>query len=433
MSHETSPRRWLILSHGFNMDGRAASLTITDKIPHLIAAGVEPVVISAVTGTHDQRFKHIQLLPWGPSGLRFDLRHLIALKWGRDWRYRLVTGLISLLLLPFILLERSLIGLQSQWSWMPAAVFRGYLCILKDKPQLVYSTGGAYSAHWAGFWLKRLTGIRWIAEIHDPMLFPGTVPATRNLRFWAKLEGMICGSADLAWWFTDQALASARRRHPELGDRGRVILPGAEPPQASATYSKGSDLILGHFGSLSSVRSLRPLVELFAEFRKAHPEMAARIFIHCYGGPIDGPGQQAIRENGLEAHFLNQGRLEWDPATRLSGRERIQQRMHQVDGLLLLHGTTADCAEYIPSKFYDYLWAGRPVVGLVHINPQLTRLITDHGGYAAEVEQRKEVLEMFIRIFQDWQAGQMKSSLLPPIGTAQAVHAILSCTEAFPK
>ncbi len=431
MIGKTSTQRWLILSHGFNMDGRAASLTITDKMPHLMIAGIEPIVLSAVTGVLDTRFKHSQLLPWGPSGLRFDLRHLFALRWGRDWRYRVVTGLISFLLLPFILIERSLIGLQSQWSWMPAAVFRGWLCILIDKPVLVYSTGGAYSAHWAGFWLKRLTGIRWIAEIHDPMLFPGTVPATRNLKFWAKLEGMICKSADLVWWFTDQALASARRRHPQLGDRGKVILPGAEPPHVSAKYSKGSDLVLGHFGSLSPVRSLRPMVEAFAEFCQRHPEMATHIFIHCYGGAIDGPGQQAIREHRLETHFLNRGRLEWDPVTRLSGREQIQQRMHQVDGLLLLHGTTADCAEYIPSKFYDYLWAGRPVVGLVHVNSQLTRLITDHGGYAAEVDHREEVLEMLARVFRDWQEDRMQTPLLQPIDAGQAVTTILSLTKRF--
>jgi len=39
----------LILSHGFNMDGRAASQAITDKIPHLLDLGIEPVVISAIT------------------------------------------------------------------------------------------------------------------------------------------------------------------------------------------------------------------------------------------------------------------------------------------------------------------------------------------------------------------------------------------------
>ncbi len=410
------------------MDGRAASLTITDKMPHLIEAGIEPIVLSAVTGSKDARFRHIQLLPWGPAGFRFDLRHLVALRWGRDWRYRLVTALASLLLAPLILLERLVFGLQSQWSWMPAAVFRGWNIIRCEKPALVYSTGGAYSAHWAGFWLKRLTGVRWIAEIHDPMVFPGTVPATRNLRFWARLEGMICRHADLAWWFTDQALASAKRRHPELGDRGLVILPGAEPPLATAPYAKGESLILGHFGSLSSVRTMRPLVDAFSEFRKTRPEMAARLFVHCYGGAIDAPARQAIREQGLEAHFVDQGRLEWDPVTRLSGREKIQQRMHRMDGLLLLHGNTADCAEYIPSKFYDYLWAGRPVVGLVHLNEQLMRLIEAHGGYAVEVDRQEAVLALLERVFRDWESDRMRGSALPPIGTGQAVDAILAHT-----
>ena len=67
-------QRWLILTHAFNMDGRAASLTITDKIPYLLEAGIEPIVFSAITGIKDQRFPHYQFLAWGPSGFRFDFR-----------------------------------------------------------------------------------------------------------------------------------------------------------------------------------------------------------------------------------------------------------------------------------------------------------------------------------------------------------------------
>ena len=43
-------KRWLVLAHAFNMDGRAASQTITDKLPHLCAAGIEVVVGNAATG-----------------------------------------------------------------------------------------------------------------------------------------------------------------------------------------------------------------------------------------------------------------------------------------------------------------------------------------------------------------------------------------------
>jgi hypothetical protein len=59
---------WLILSHAFNMDGRAASQTITDKIPFLIEQHIQPIVLSSVTGHKDQKITHIQVLPWGAAG-----------------------------------------------------------------------------------------------------------------------------------------------------------------------------------------------------------------------------------------------------------------------------------------------------------------------------------------------------------------------------
>ena len=54
-------QRWLILSHAFNMDGRAASHTITDKLPHLKAAGIELVVLSGVSGEQDGELEHYRL------------------------------------------------------------------------------------------------------------------------------------------------------------------------------------------------------------------------------------------------------------------------------------------------------------------------------------------------------------------------------------
>ncbi len=60
-----SRQRWLILAHAFNMDGRAASQTITDKLPHLRRAGIEVVVLSGVSGTRDAVIEHHQLWPPG--------------------------------------------------------------------------------------------------------------------------------------------------------------------------------------------------------------------------------------------------------------------------------------------------------------------------------------------------------------------------------
>ncbi|MBU6467721.1 MAG: hypothetical protein KGQ44_01070 [Betaproteobacteria bacterium] len=409
------------------MDGRAASLTITDKIPHFINEGIEPVVLSAVTGKKDTRFYHKQLLPWGPAGLRFDFRHLIAQKYGRGLFYKATTGLVSLILSPFILLERALIGLQSQWSWTPAAIFWGYIAIKRFDPELIYSTGGAYSAHWAGFWLNRLTRKPWIAEIHDPMVFPGTVPKTRNLKFWAKLEGMICREANLVWWFTDEAMLSAKRRHPELGDKGKVILPGAEPPVVEATYKRDPNFIhIGHFGSLSNVRSMKGLAEAIAKLKEVNEKVAQVIKIDCYGGSIDSSAKKYIVEKKLTEQFVEHGRLEHDFKTGISGREQIQTKMQEMDYLLIIHGNTDDCAEYIPSKFYDYLWAKRPIYGIINKNNQFKDLLIEYNGYTAQANDIDSIVGSLIQIFQDWQIQKQFFIKKEPIKTIDSVHKIIN-------
>ena len=169
---EHLPKRWLILAHGFNMDGRAASQTITDKVPYLLAAGLELTVFSAVTGSADQRFTHQQFFPWGPAGLRFDFRHWLAMRSGRGFIYKVLTVTLSVLLAPFIAIERLIAGYSSQWSWALPAAWHGIQLARAGKIDVVYSTGGAWSAHLAAKWIKRYAGknaqLKWLAEIHDP-------------------------------------------------------------------------------------------------------------------------------------------------------------------------------------------------------------------------------------------------------------------------
>jgi len=272
-------RRWLILSHGFNMDGRAASLTVTDKVPYLLEQGIQPIVLSAVTGEKDQRFPHYQLLPWGPSGLRFDFRHWVATQYGRGIAYKVLTPLVSLLLLPLIAIERLIFGLSSQSSWSFPAAVKGIILAKQGKIDLIFSSGGAWSAHYAAWLIKKVTGLPWIAEIHDPMVIrnneadDGTQPRKRkDARFLQKLEGLVCRDADHVWWFTEGALAYARQRHPTLGEKGFVVFPGAEPPGCHkplpATHEYGANLNLCHFGSLAPDRSIGPILEALNIFFK---------------------------------------------------------------------------------------------------------------------------------------------------------------------
>ena len=432
-------KSWLILSHGFNMDGRAASQTITDKIPYLLAEGIELTVFSAITGIKDQRFPHHQFLAWGPAAFRFDFRHWIANQYGRGFIYKLLTRTVSVLLAPFIGLEKLCLGFSSQWSWAMPAFMHGLRLVKSGKVDLVFSTGGAWSAHLAGLWLKKVTGATWIAEIHDPLVIrkdPNDQgferPKNRDARFRHYLESQLAKYADHIWWFTDGALHYAKVRNANLNTpnnaHGFIVLPGAEPPgglSAATTHTYSDKLNLCHFGSLANDRSLSTILNALVPLIQKYPEARDLIRVHAYGAPLDSLTVAAIQSLGLDDVLLAHGRLEKDLVTGKSGRERVVEKMQGADILILLHGNDEWCAEYIPSKFYEYLWTGRPIWGVTHRNPQLDQMLQERGAYLSLEGDKAGIAMALERIWLDWQQHRLIEPKWLPMGVDQAVQQIL--------
>ena len=433
-------KNWLILSHGFNMDGRAASQTITDKIPYFLEAGIKPVIFSAITGIKDERFPHQQFLAWGPAAFRFDFRHWIANQFGRGFLYKLLTRTVSILLAPLIGLEKLCLGYSSQWSWAMPAFMHGWRLIRQDKINLIYSTGGAWSAHLAGLWLKKVTGLSWIAEIHDPLVIRKNPndqdfekPKNRDAQFRQYLERQICRHADLVWWFTDGALHYAKVRNSNLNTKanahGFMVLPGAKPPgglEMTQVHGYSDKLNLCHFGSLANDRSLSTILNALATLLKKYPQAREYIRVHAYGAPLDSLTLEAIKLFNFQDVLLAHGRLEKDPATGISGRERVVVKMQTADVLILLHGNDEWCAEYIPSKFYEYLWAGRPIWGITHRNPQLDQMLEERSAYLSHEGDLEGISMALERIWLDWQQKCLMIPVGVPIGVDQAAYKILS-------
>jgi len=411
---------WLVLSHGFNMDGRAASQTITDKIPHLLKLGIEPVVVSAITGKKDKVIEHHQVLPAGPVALRFDLRHYLKQRISSRFMYRIAMTTVSLLLLPFYLIEKIFTGIETHWSWAITAYFTGARIIRERKPALIYSTGGAYSAHMAGFWLARRYDLPWIAEIHDPMILD-TQRKTSRVRFSERLEKSICMHADVVWWFTEEALARARARHPELGDRGYCIIPGSNPPEfVRAPYRRGEHLVIGHFGSLADTRNLEFFLLGLRHLLEKNPQWAEHFRLHIYGGGIDAISARALRDFPHPEIVEQFGRLETDPKTGESGRDQVLKRMNAVDCLLLLHGTIPVCEEYIPSKLYEYLWTQRPILALIWRNPQLERMLHQLGHWAVKSNDADSIAAALAELHARWMRDDLADSGAPSPYTSEA-------------
>lgn len=431
---EQPRQRWLILAHAFNMDGRAASQTITDKLPHLRQAGIEMVVLSGVSGTQDKNLEHHQLWPAGPAGIRFELRHVLRRRFGKGAIYRTLMTLASLVLLPFLFMEKLLRPVESSWSWWLSAYLKGRALARHQPFDLIYSTGGALAAHLAGRALKQSTGTPWLAEVHDPMVVPGAAPVSAQQKMQAGVERLICNDADIAIWFTEQALTSARQRHPQLGERGKMMLPGIDLPfLVLPPYRSGPKFVIGHFGSLSSTRHLGPLIAALELLKAKRRDLVEATELHVYGGPLDPVSSEKLASSPVRGTVRHFGRIEADPQTGLSGREQILHRMRSVDVLLLLHGEDAMCAEYIPSKLYEYLWMQRPILAIVHRNPQMAALIRGQGHVVIttgnELDSRAggtELASALERLFDRWRAqGLADNGQNSPYTTEAAVGQLL--------
>ena len=435
-------QRWLVISHAFNMDGRASSHTITDKLPHLKAAGIEVVVLSGVSGEKDPELEHYQLWPAGPAGLRFDLRHVVRKRFGKGLLYRVLMLPASLVLLPGMVVEKLLRPLESAWSWWLPAYLKGRALARQQPFDLIYSAGGAYAAHMAGRALKLATGTPWVAEVHDPLVVPGTTPSTPHQKKQAEVERQICSDADLAIWFTDKAVASVRTRNPQLGDKGKMLLPGIDRPfDTLPPYRPGAKFVVGHFGSLSATRSMQPFIKALELLKVRRPELVEQTELHIYGGPIDVPAAQKLEASPVREQVRQFGRLEADPATGLSGREQILHRMRGADVLLVLHGEDPLCEEYVPSKLYEYLWMQRPILSIVHRNTQMAAMVRGEGHTVVETgraagdsvpDALAQPLSVELeRLYDLWRSkGLPDSGRESPYTTQAAVAQILGWTAA---
>jgi len=100
--------------------------------------------------------------------------------------------------------------------------------------------------------------------------------------------------------------------------------------------------------------------------------------------------------------------------------------MRGVDALLLLHGEMAECSEYIPSKFYEYLWMQRPILALVNRNPQMSAMLESRGHTAVVHGDRDALARAVEELYDRWRSAGLPDDPRPsPWTTAASVQQLL--------
>lgn len=386
--------RWLVISYWANCEGITPSYHVDDRLPYLEAAGIEVEVIASVCGPRPPGWggRWHRVPSFSPSGFRFELRHFAG-----SWPAPLKAAL-TLLIFPWYAVEKLLVNLESAFWWWVSGGVVGLRVTRRRHFDLIYSSGGALCGHLAAAWVARRRGIPWVAEIRDPLSYEAEHRGWLNRRVVTWAERMIHRRATGVVYLTKTACARAQQR---VGGRAActAIYAGGEAVGARRGGG-GPALRLLHAGSLAGTRNPGALLRALEELAARRPEWRAQLRVILLGSMDEGSRRQ------VEA-FAYPEMVEVIPKRP---RAEALELVAEAEVLLVIQNTEPLSAETIPSKVYDYLISGRPILGLLYRNPELAEMLQAAGHRAVEISDLGAIARALEELYAAWEEGELAAA-----------------------
>jgi len=263
-------------------------------------------------------------------------------------------------------------------TWVPGAVRAARRLARKDS--VVLSTG-ARSAHIAG----RLghDGHVWIADLNDLWAGNPHIPALMGDRVEPALERWTVGTADWVTTVNDRMRTELARRHAVPVT---TILSGFAPADFEGLPSPSSHRPPANIvfaGTVYETFDLHPLYQALRAGREDGWLTPATLQVHFVG--------RLTERVAMEAAQLGVSDLVQTSAA--VPRPALLARLARADALLL--PLYANDPYALPMRFFEYVGAGRPIIGLGPAGRIAGDLITRHrlGAVASDGRALKSLLQ----------------------------------------
>ncbi|HEX5136670.1 MAG TPA: glycosyltransferase family 4 protein [Planctomycetota bacterium] len=271
------------------------------------------------------------------------------------------------------------LAIPDRWAtWALGAIPLGLRLVRRYRPAAIWTTYPIATAHRIGYWLRRRTGLPWIADFRDSMTEEGYPSDPRQFRAFRKIERLAMEHAARVVFTTRGAVRMYRERYPSVPANRFVVLPNGydeapfvEAAQAFATESGGAGgpLTLVHSGILyPSERDPRPFFDALAELKRTGAVDAARLRIVLRATGHDATHRPEIERRGIADLVKLEPQVPYREALR---------EMLRADGLLLLQAS--NCNHQVPAKVYEYFRARRPILALTDARGDTAAVLSDAG------------------------------------------------------
>lgn len=320
-------------------------------------------------------------------------------------------------------------------SWKFAAIRAGLQLIDEFKPDVIWSTYPIATAHVIAAALQRKTGIPWVADFRDPMAQDDYPSDPLTWTSYLAIEAQAATQASRCVFTTPGAARMYQQRYPGEASRMVVLENGYDEesfvsaalqaslsPTGSSARAPGP-LVMLHSGIVyPSERDPTQLFAALGRLQEAGTLQAADLRIRFRAAVHDERLHSLAQKHGARDF------IELCPA--LPYREALAE-MLAVDALLVMQAS--NCNAQIPAKIYEYLRAGKPILGLTDPAGDTATVLREAGlRDMARLDSVDEIAALLPALVRDVRQG---SATLPQAlavqqasrqGRSQALAALLA-------
>lgn len=289
-------------------------------------------------------------------------------------------------------------------GWLPFAVLAGWRAIRRHAVNVIYTSAPPYTCHLVGWWLKRLTGLPWVADFRDSWVGWLSAPQYRPWparRIDQALERAVVTQADWRIVAIPGIRGDLCSRTPEAASlRWRVITNGYDPADFDGVQPRPSDerLTIVYTGSLYGHRHPACLLRAIDSLRETAPQVVADLRICFVGRVAAAIAAELQREPYRDVIEL---------VPYVPHRESVGYLLG-ADVLLLIVDAGRFGKMIATGKIFEYLGAQRPMLALSPPDGIAARLVRSlHAGIIADPGNPAEIAHALLDCHARWCAGTL--------------------------
>jgi glycosyltransferase involved in cell wall biosynthesis len=322
-------------------------------------------------------------------------------------------------------------------TWLDAAFFEAREVIIRQQVDCVLITMSPFWLSHLGRRLKEDTGVPVVYDLRDPWALDGWQPQRTVWHWRREMETMrrTLATADGVIANTPEAACRIQQTLPEVAASALTVITNgydAEDFRSAADAPppnrRRDEFLLVHTGTLHGevlyapnrlkalikrvtqyspetiVTSGRTIVHLLAALRRLRAEGhagAQRVRIALVGAADEGT-RRCIDESGLADAIT---------CTGFVSHTQSVQWLVGADALFLpLHDTARGARSLIvPGKTYEYLAAGKPILGCLPPGDARDLVSASRWGYVSSPTDEGQIARVLDRMLADWRAGRFEA------------------------